>query len=59
MMVGRRFPTSRVLLTVVGWLVVFIFFFPVLWMWLETAGELFHDLSRHGWNGWVLSFMAG
>jgi sorbitol/mannitol transport system permease protein len=31
-----RFPTSKVLWTVVGWLVVFIFFFPVLWMWLEA-----------------------
>ena len=30
------FPTSKVLWTVVGWLVVFIFFFPVLWMWLEA-----------------------
>jgi sorbitol/mannitol transport system permease protein len=27
---------SRVLWSVVGWLVVFIFFFPVLWMWLES-----------------------
>ena len=31
-----RFPTSKVLWTVFGWLVVFIFFFPVLWMWLES-----------------------
>jgi len=31
-----RFPTSKVLWTVVGWLVVLIFFFPVLWMWLES-----------------------
>jgi sorbitol/mannitol transport system permease protein len=30
------FPASKVLWTVVGWLVVFIFFFPVLWMWLEA-----------------------
>jgi sorbitol/mannitol transport system permease protein len=30
------FPTSKALWTVVGWLVVFIFFFPVLWMWLEA-----------------------
>src|SRR5438477_3794850 len=27
---------SKVLWSVVGWLVVFIFFFPVLWMWLES-----------------------
>jgi sorbitol/mannitol transport system permease protein len=31
-----RFPTSKVLWSVVGWLVVFVFFFPVLWMWLEA-----------------------
>ena len=30
------FPTSKVLWTIVGWLVVFLFFFPVLWMWLEA-----------------------
>jgi len=30
------FPASKVIWTVVGWLVVFIFFFPVLWMWLEA-----------------------
>jgi sorbitol/mannitol transport system permease protein len=30
------FPFSKILWTVVGWLVVFIFFFPVLWMWLEA-----------------------
>ena len=30
------FPTSKVIWTVVGWLVVFVFFFPVLWMWLEA-----------------------
>ncbi len=30
------FPASKVLWTIVGWLVVFIFFFPVLWMWLEA-----------------------
>ncbi len=33
---GRRAAFSRVLWSVVGWLVVFIFFFPVLWMWLES-----------------------
>ena len=27
---------SKLLLSVVGWLVVFVFFFPVLWMWLES-----------------------
>ena len=32
----RQFPTSRLLWSVVGWLVVFVFFFPVLWMWLEA-----------------------
>jgi len=32
----RQFPTSRVVWSVVGWLVVFVFFFPVLWMWLEA-----------------------
>ena len=26
---------SKVLWSAVGWLVVFVFFFPVLWMWLE------------------------
>jgi sorbitol/mannitol transport system permease protein len=35
-MFGGRIPVSKVLLTVVGWLVVFVFFFPVLWMWLEA-----------------------
>src|SRR6202171_387867 len=30
------FPTSKVVWSVVGWLVVLIFFFPVLWMWLEA-----------------------
>ena len=30
------FPTSKIIWTVVGWLVVFVFFFPVLWMWLEA-----------------------
>src|ERR1700716_2215407 len=30
------FPASKVLWTIVGWLVVFVFFFPVLWMWLEA-----------------------
>jgi len=33
---ASSFPTSKVLWSVVGWLVVFIFFFPVLWMWLEA-----------------------
>jgi len=33
---GRRQAFSKVLWTAVGWLVVFIFFFPVLWMWLES-----------------------
>lgn len=27
---------SKILLSLVGWLVVFVFFFPVLWMWLES-----------------------
>src|SRR6266436_6711895 len=31
-----RFSASKVLWTAVGWLVVFLFFFPVLWMWLES-----------------------
>ena len=31
-----EFPTSKVLWSVFGWLVVFVFFFPVLWMWLES-----------------------
>jgi sorbitol/mannitol transport system permease protein len=35
-MARGRFPTSKVLWSVVGWLVVFVFFFPVLWMWLEA-----------------------
>jgi sorbitol/mannitol transport system permease protein len=33
---GRRAMVSKVAWSVVGWLVVFIFFFPVLWMWLES-----------------------
>jgi sorbitol/mannitol transport system permease protein len=33
---GRRAALSKVLWSVVGWLVVFVFFFPVLWMWLES-----------------------
>ena len=33
---GRRAVLSKVVWSVVGWLVVFIFFFPVLWMWLES-----------------------
>jgi sorbitol/mannitol transport system permease protein len=33
---GGRLSASKVLWTVVGWLVVFLFFFPVLWMWLES-----------------------
>jgi len=36
MMVGGRIPVSKIVWSVVGWLVVFIFFFPVLWMWLES-----------------------
>jgi sorbitol/mannitol transport system permease protein len=32
----RQLPTSKILWSVVGWLVVFVFFFPVLWMWLEA-----------------------
>ena len=28
--------SSRLVWTVVGWLVVIVFFFPVLWMWLES-----------------------
>jgi sorbitol/mannitol transport system permease protein len=35
MLVGGRISASKILWTVVGWLVVFVFFFPVLWMWLE------------------------
>src|SRR5229473_420089 len=27
---------SKVMWSVVGWLVVLVFFFPVLWMWLES-----------------------
>src|SRR6266705_6649455 len=34
--VRRQFPTSKVMWSVIGWLVVFVFFFPVLWMWLES-----------------------
>jgi sorbitol/mannitol transport system permease protein len=26
---------SKIIWSVVGWLIVFVFFFPVLWMWLE------------------------
>ena len=33
---ARRAVISKVAWSVVGWLVVFIFFFPVLWMWLES-----------------------
>jgi sorbitol/mannitol transport system permease protein len=33
---GGRLSASKVLWTAVGWLVVFLFFFPVLWMWLES-----------------------
>jgi sorbitol/mannitol transport system permease protein len=33
---GRRAVISKVVWSIVGWLVVFIFFFPVLWMWLES-----------------------
>jgi sorbitol/mannitol transport system permease protein len=32
----RRAVLSKVMWSVIGWLVVFIFFFPVLWMWLES-----------------------
>jgi sorbitol/mannitol transport system permease protein len=35
MTTARTGLRSRVLWSVVGWLVVFVFFFPVLWMWLE------------------------
>src|SRR5712691_8959518 len=35
-LLGGRLPASKVLWTAVGWLVVFVFFFPVLWMWLES-----------------------
>src|SRR6266571_6258744 len=31
-----EFPTSKVLWSVFGWLVALVFFFPVLWMWLES-----------------------
>jgi sorbitol/mannitol transport system permease protein len=27
---------SKILLSAIGWVVVFVFFFPVLWMWLES-----------------------
>ena len=27
---------SRIAWSAVGWLVVLVFFFPVLWMWLEA-----------------------
>ncbi len=33
---ARRAVISKVVWSIVGWLVVFIFFFPVLWMWLES-----------------------
>jgi len=33
---GWRAVISKVAWSVVGWLIVFIFFFPVLWMWLES-----------------------
>jgi len=33
---GRRAVISKVVWSIVGWLVVFVFFFPVLWMWLES-----------------------
>ncbi|TMC99870.1 MAG: carbohydrate ABC transporter permease [Chloroflexi bacterium] len=37
-MISSASPTglrSKILWSVVGWLVVLVFFFPVLWMWLE------------------------
>jgi sorbitol/mannitol transport system permease protein len=27
---------SKILLSAIGWVIVFVFFFPVLWMWLES-----------------------
>ncbi len=33
---ARRAVISKVVWSIVGWLVVFVFFFPVLWMWLES-----------------------
>ena len=35
MSVSQGSLRNKVLLSVVGWAVVFVFFFPVLWMWLE------------------------
>jgi sorbitol/mannitol transport system permease protein len=35
MSVGGGSLRNKVLLSVVGWAVVFVFFFPVLWMWME------------------------
>jgi sorbitol/mannitol transport system permease protein len=35
MRVSQSALRNKVLLSVVGWLVVFVFFFPVLWMWME------------------------
>ena len=36
MIASLKANRSKILLSVVGWLVVFVFFFPVLWMWLES-----------------------
>jgi sorbitol/mannitol transport system permease protein len=36
MIATLRANRSKTLLSVVGWLVVLVFFFPVLWMWLES-----------------------
>ncbi|HUE68389.1 MAG TPA: hypothetical protein VMP38_09430, partial [Candidatus Acidoferrum sp.] len=35
MRVAQASLRNKVILSVVGWGVVFVFFFPVLWMWLE------------------------
>jgi len=35
MRVSQSALRNKVLLSVVGWVVVFVFFFPVLWMWME------------------------
>jgi polyol transport system permease protein len=36
MIATLRANRSKALLSIVGWLVVLVFFFPVLWMWLES-----------------------
>jgi sorbitol/mannitol transport system permease protein len=36
MIATLRANRSKTLLSVVGWVVVLVFFFPVLWMWLES-----------------------